>query len=128
MCAYNNLFNDNVCADKHMKLSEEIKNQIIEALKPIEPEKVILFGSYAHGEPTESSDIDLYVVTKDDFVPQNFKEKMKVKLRVSGAIRELRKKYDIDLIVHTKKMNRKFVEMDSLFSREILYKGEILYE
>jgi len=111
-----------------MKLSEEIKNQIIEALKPIEPEKVILFGSYAHGEPTESSDIDLYVVTKDDFVPQNFKEKMKVKLRVSGAIRELRKKYDIDLIVHTKKMNRKFVEMDSLFSREILYKGEILYE
>ena len=128
MCAYNSYSTDNVCADKHMKLSEEIKNQIIEALKPIEPEKVILFGSYAHGEPTESSDIDLYVVTKDDFVPQNFKEKMKVKLRVSGAIRELRKKYDIDLIVHTKKMNRKFVEMDSLFSREILYKGEILYE
>ncbi len=32
-----------------MKLPAEIKNKIIEALKPLDPEKVILFGSYAYG-------------------------------------------------------------------------------
>ena len=30
-----------------MKLPDAIKNQIIEALKPLDPEKIILFGSYA---------------------------------------------------------------------------------
>ncbi|HRF57283.1 MAG TPA: nucleotidyltransferase domain-containing protein [Campylobacterales bacterium] len=28
---------------------------------------MILFGSYTYGTPDENSDIDLYVVTKDDF-------------------------------------------------------------
>lgn len=31
------------------------------------PEKVVLFGSYAYGKPTEESDIDLLIVKK----PQN---------------------------------------------------------
>jgi len=29
-----------------------------------QPKKVILFGSYAHGEPTEDSDIDILIVTQ----------------------------------------------------------------
>jgi hypothetical protein len=49
---------------------EAIKKEIVEQLKPLDPEKVILFGSYAYGQPTEESDIDLYIVTKDDFIPQ----------------------------------------------------------
>ena len=54
---------------------ESLKAQIAARLAPLEPQKVILFGSYAYGTPDENSDIDLYVVTKDDFVPQNWKEK-----------------------------------------------------
>lgn len=48
---------------------EKLKEEILERLRPLDPERVILFGSYACGNPTEDSDIDLYVVTKDDFVP-----------------------------------------------------------
>ena len=29
------------------------------------PEKVILFGSYAHGEPDEHSDVDLLIISRD---------------------------------------------------------------
>ena len=43
--------------------------RIKDALAPLHPEKVILFGSYAWGRPTPDSDIDLYVVTQDDFLP-----------------------------------------------------------
>ena len=54
---------------------EELKQEILERLRPLDPERVILFGSYAHGNPTEDSDIDLYVVTKDEFVPTTYAEK-----------------------------------------------------
>jgi len=46
-----------------MKLPKELETRIRDALAPLCPEKVILFGSRAWGEPTEDSDIDLYVVT-----------------------------------------------------------------
>ncbi|SMP87795.1 Nucleotidyltransferase domain-containing protein [Epsilonproteobacteria bacterium SCGC AD-308-E02] len=49
---------------------EALKHEIVERLKPLDLDKIILFGSYAYGTPNEDSDIDLYVVTKDDFIPQ----------------------------------------------------------
>jgi len=36
---------------------------------------------------------------------------------------DLRNEFAIDLIVHTKKMNEKFIELDSSFSKEIVSKG-----
>ena len=56
---------------------EELKILIVERLKPLNPDNVILFGSYDNGTANEDSDIDLYVVTNDDFMPQNFREKNK---------------------------------------------------
>jgi Nucleotidyltransferase domain. len=54
---------------------EELKQEILERLRPLDPERVILFGSYAHGNPTEDSDIDLYVVTKAEWEGQFYQEK-----------------------------------------------------
>jgi predicted nucleotidyltransferase len=106
---------------------EEIKSEIVDRLKPLSPDKIILFGSYAYGTPNDDSDIDLYVVTNDEFMPQNWREKMQIKLKFSKALRDIREHYDIDLITHTKKMYEKFLELDSMFSREILTKGQIIY-
>lgn len=86
---------------------ESLKTQIAQRLKPLEPQKVILFGSYAYGTPDENSDIDLYVVTKDDFVPQNWKEKSEVHLKVAKAMQDLLRLYPTDLITHTKPYARK---------------------
>ena len=106
---------------------EEIKNEIIEKLKPLKPIKIILFGSYAYGTPHKDSDIDLYIVSNDDFIPQSWKEKMEIKLKFSKALKDMKQRYDIDLITHTKKMYEKFSDIDSMFSREILGKGQIIY-
>ncbi len=43
---------------------EQVKLDIVEALKPLNPEKIILFGSYAYGNPTEDSDLDICVIEK----------------------------------------------------------------
>ena len=49
------------------KIINEIVDRILEGY---DPKKVILFGSYAYGEPTEDSDIDILVVTERCFTPE----------------------------------------------------------
>ncbi len=101
---------------------------ILEQLKTLHPQKVVLFGSYAYGTPHEESDIDLLVVLDTDTMPQTFQENMKNKLMVRKAIWELSKQISIDLLVYTKPMYRKFQELGSMFAREISQKGKVLYE
>ena len=96
-------------ATNTIKLSDELETRIRDALAPLHPEKVILFGSYAWGQPTEDSDIDLYVVTQDDFLPATWRRKGEIVRAVSNRILDLRTRYAIDLLVHTKPMHRKFV-------------------
>jgi predicted nucleotidyltransferase len=101
---------------------------IVDKLKQTEPEKIILFGSYAYGEPSEDSDLDILVVTNDDFVPASFTEKSLIYLRISHAISEFKREFPIDLIVHTRLMHKRFIENNSLFAQELLKRGKILYE
>jgi len=107
---------------------EKLKKEIVERLKPLNLEKIILFGSYAYGNPNEDSDIDLYVVTKDDFIPQSFKENGEVYLKVSRLIREIRYIIPVDLIVHTRAMYHRFGTIGSSFAKELLKDGVVLYE
>jgi predicted nucleotidyltransferase len=101
---------------------------IIEKLKRTNPEKIILFGSYAYGDPSEGSDLDILVVTGDNIIPSNFSEKSLIYLRISKAITDIKKEFPVDLIVHTKAMHKRFIQNNSLFARELLTKGKVLYE
>jgi predicted nucleotidyltransferase len=101
---------------------------IIEKLKKTQPEKIILFGSYAYGEPADDSDLDILVVTGDDIIPSSFSEKSLIYLRISKAISDIKKEFPVDLIVHTKAMHKRFIENDSIFARELQTNGKVLYE
>jgi predicted nucleotidyltransferase len=107
-------------------LPESIRKEIIEELSPIDPEMVILFGSYAYGSPDQDSDIDLYIVTKENFIPESFTESLKIKKKVYLALNNFRKKYASDILVHTLPVHRKFIDLGSSFSKEIMQKGIIL--
>lgn len=102
---------------------ENIKERILKQLRPLEPEKVILFGSYARGTAEDDSDVDLYVVTGDEGIPRNYDEKRNIVRKVSKRIEDIREEVGVDLLVHTKQMNRKFEKMNSSFSRELLGEG-----
>ena len=110
-------------AEETIKLPSELKTRIRDALEPLRPEKVILFGSRAWGQPTADSDIDLYVVTRDDFMPASWRQKRDIVRAVSNCILDLRLRYSIDLLVHTKPMHQKFIEMNSSFAREMMSEG-----
>ena len=102
--------------------------EIIARLEPLDPLKVILFGSHARGTATEASDLDLIVVTRSDALPHDYREKADIYLQVARLLRDIRSKMPMDLIVHTRPMHARFIEMDSLFARQVLQKGIVLYE
>ena len=89
---------------------------------------MILFGSYAIGNPTSNSDIDLMIVVPLETLPSTHREKMDLYLHYNRFIKDFRKIIPIDLIVYTKAVYKKFIELDSMFSREISNRGIILYE
>lgn len=60
---------------------EKTSIEIVERLKPSHPEKIILFGSYAYGEPTEDSDLDICVVER------NINSKIDVKRRIRSLFK-----------------------------------------
>jgi len=99
-----------------------------ERLSELDPYLVLLFGSYADGTFHKDSDIDLLVVTNDDFTPKNYEERISVQLSVSNYIFEIAKQVPIDLIVYTIPMYKQFIEQNSNFAHEIMTKGKILYE
>ena len=107
---------------------ENVLDEIRIRLMPAGIDRLILFGSYASGTPTDESDIDLLVVTTDDYIPRTFAEKASLDITISRLIDHIRAQIPVDLIVHTKAMHRKFIEMNSQFCREILNKGRVLYE
>lgn len=107
---------------------ENIKNQIVDRLKSINPELIILFGSYAYGTPNENSDLDFFLVTKDEFIPDSLNKMIELKLSVSKLVREYQKQIPIDIITHTKPMSEKFKESQNYLYNDIFNRGVVLYE
>jgi predicted nucleotidyltransferase len=110
-----------------METGQIIQN-ITETFKVHGAQKVILFGSFAYGEPTEDSDLDIIVVTADEYIPVTNREKMDLHHKYNYLIRNFRKDMPIDLLVYTRLMYDKLQESGSLLTKEINQKGKVLYE
>jgi len=104
-------------------ISDSLKDEIIKKVSPKKLHKLILFGSYAYGDPSEASDIDLLVVLNSDEMPRNYREKSSNYLEINRLLRDINKKVSMDLMVMTKAQWEKFIELNSGFSREITLKG-----
>lgn len=102
---------------------EDIKQEIVQCLHSLDLEKVILFGSYARGEASTESDIDLYIVTKDDFIPSTWRVSKNIYARISKNLLDVQKKIPIDIIVHTKKMSDTFLHINRKFAQQIYTTG-----
>ncbi len=84
------------------------------------PEKIILFGSYASGHPTRGSDIDLLII-------KNTKDRLVDRITQIYKILDI-KRVDLSPFVLTPEEIRQRIEMGDQFFKEILSKGEVLYE
>ena len=105
-----------------------IINSITDTLKDEGVDRIILFGSYAYGKPTQDSDLDIIVVTTDDFMPTTNRQKMELHHKYNNKIRQFRAIIPIDLLVYTKPMYQTLLESGSIFTEEIHLKGKVVYE
>jgi len=56
-----------------------ILEKLVSSLKPVDPYKIVLFGSYANGNPNEHSDVDIMVILDNDHVSKTFEERLEKK-------------------------------------------------
>ena len=98
------------------QLLQEITQCIIETFHPL---KIILFGSYAYGQPTSDSDIDLLVVMAEDGRPAQRSAKIAQACRPHYIA--------MDVLVQTPTEIEKRLAGFDPFLEEILAKGRILY-
>lgn len=104
---------------------EVLKHEIVERLKPLEPDKIILFGSYAYGTPNEESDIDLFLV-KDDMSDDALSMyEIEAKMRLLDIMRKY-KTNGIDLLSASSSfLNQR---EDYFYKVDILQNGKVWYE
>jgi predicted nucleotidyltransferase len=101
---------------------KKIIKEIVDAiLKEYEPKKVILFGSYAYGEPTEDSDIDLLIIKNTD------KRPVDRWIEVKKILRESSRTLPVSPLVYTEKEIEERMAIKDFFVEDILEKGEVLY-
>ena len=111
-----------------MQYSDKYIEQLKRRISELNPHLILLFGSHASGIQDEYSDIDLIVVTKDEYIPENFNERINLQLKISEHIFDIAKKVPVDLIVYTLPMYKKLLEQNKGFLNDVKTKGKVLYE
>src|SRR5712691_12224624 len=97
---------------------EGIRNVTLHILQHFHPQKIILFVSYAYGQPTEDSDVDLLVVMDTDASP------LHVAAKIAAAIEH---PFPLDIVVRTPTEFVAAVQWKGVFATEVATKGVILY-
>lgn len=100
---------------------KKIEPEIVERLKPLSPEKIILFGSYAYGNPTEDSDIDLFLVKENDENLREYKVDARMKLI------DLISKYHIGFDILAASQDFLDSREDYFCKVDILTNGRVIY-
>jgi len=98
---------------------EELKPLIVEKLKSLNPEQIILFGSYAYGKPNKNSDVDLFI-TKET-IDEHMDAIAMVKLR------DLMKQYKIGFDVLVGSSIELAKREDPFYKIDILQRGIKIY-
>jgi len=98
---------------------KDIHRFVDQVVRQFHPAKVILFGSYAYGQPTSDSDVDLMVVMQH----RGASAKAATRIRLACP-----RTFPMDLIVRTPAELQRRLRMGDSFMREVTSKGIVLHE
>jgi len=83
-----------------------------------QPEKVILFGSYAYGQPKPESDVDLLVIMESSL--HNSEQAAKI-------ARAIDYHFGLDLLVRRPQQLAQRLKLGDYFLQDVIEKGKVLY-
>lgn len=101
-------------ADVPMRLIRRFARQVAERFQP---DKIILFGSYAYGTPHADSDVDILVI-----MPA--RNELDQAVRISLAVEA---PFPLDIIVRTPQKLAWRLKEGDWFLREVVSQGKVLY-
>ena len=112
-------------AVEQVKIVKTLTRQIIREIvrrvvRAVDPDKIVLFGSYAYGKPRKTSDLDLLIIMNSD-LPRH-----KRSIPVYDALRGL--VLPKDIIVYTEEEVKDWESVPQSFISSVLRKGTVLYE
>lgn len=84
-----------------------------------QPKKIILFGSYAYGQPNEDSDVDLLVILPFEEMPVQ---------KAISIRQQMNYPFSLDLMARTPTQIQQRLEMGDFFIQDIITRGKVLYE
>ncbi|MEI6516383.1 MAG: nucleotidyltransferase domain-containing protein [bacterium] len=102
-----------------MMTQKQIKDFGQRLAREFKPRKVVLFGSYAYGNPGPDSDVDLLVVMPLSVTPVDKSVEMRLKLQPG---------FPLDLLVRTPAKIKERLAMGDDFIKDIFDRGKVLYE
>lgn len=103
-----------------MDIEALIKEAVRRIVDNFNPEKIILFGSYAYGQPREESDIDLMVVMDTNMKPYERALPIRRTLKYLGMPK--------DVIVKTPQEFERFKDIIGTIIYTAAHKGKVVYE
>ena len=101
-------------------ISQKIQTIVDKIARGFNPEKIILFGSYAWGQPGPESDIDLCIVKEDS------RDTFSLMREANRTIAQ--RDLPVDIVVYRPQQLAKRQEMGDPFVRRIINQGRVLYE
>ena len=100
--------------------TREIAAVVKKIATEFQPEKIILFGSYAYGRPTADSDVDLLVIMETTLRPRQ------QRLRISRALSP--HPFPMDIVVKTPEHLSERLTLGDQFLHQIMEHGRVMYE
>jgi predicted nucleotidyltransferase len=101
---------------------EKVDLAVKTAIEVAHPSRVFIFGSWARGEATANSDLDLAVLVPDE----RKNEIPELRRRISGQLEPMR--MSIDLILVTEEYFAKFRSSINSIYYKIANQGKLVYE
>lgn len=106
--------------NRERALRDELQRIVIRVITEYKPEKIILFGSLAHGKVHNDSDIDLVIIKK---TKKRFWDRQKEIARL------VKPRLACDMLVYTPTEWQKAIDEDRpMFKAEMADKGRVIYD
>lgn len=83
------------------------------------PKRIILFGSYAYGQPRPENDVDLLVIM--DTPLRETRQALQIRQYLNPS-------FGVDIVVYTPARVEQRLAWGDTFLREIIERGRVLYE
>ncbi|MBN1798033.1 MAG: nucleotidyltransferase domain-containing protein [Spirochaetales bacterium] len=104
-----------------MLTKQELREILETIVKNYQPDKVILFGSYAREEQVENSDLDLFIISDVEKDLPRYRRGLKVRILLSDF------NVSKDVLFYTHEEVNKWKDVPNTFVNRVFSEGKIIY-